>query len=239
MANYALLNNVQHKDLKVNIEKSAAMGNNQMYAPVFPFEYKEAQSYYPIFFQKDSEGGYFSIALFGFEQGENLYLGDKGWTAEYVPLMVEKEPFLIGFQKQKVDGEEKVETVIHIDMDSPRVNAEEGVPVFLPHGGNSDYLSRISGILKKIYDSQDETNKFYARIKELDLLESFNLDVTLRDGSVNRLAGLYTVNEDKVRGLPDETLLELNKTGMLELLYMLIASLANIRKIAGAKVAQG
>lgn len=238
MPNYALLNNAQHQNLKIKLDKSAELGNNQMFSPLFPFEYREAQAYYPIFFQKDTEGGFFSIALFGFEKAENLFLSQAGWDAEYIPMMVEKEPFLIGFQKQNIGGEEKLETVIHIDLDSPRVNEQDGVSVFLPHGGNSDYLSRISAILKTIYDAQDATKAFYAKIQELDLLESFDLDITLNDGSINRLSGLFTVNEDKVQTLDDKVLAELNRSGMLALLYMIIASQANIRKIAALKAAR-
>ncbi|NMP31512.1 SapC family protein [Thalassotalea sp. M1531] len=232
MANHELLNNVEHKDLKINTEKSAKFGNNKTYSLLYPFEYKHAQADYPIFFLKDQNDAYSSIALFGFEQNENLFLTDQGWQASYVPLMVEREPFLIGFQTNEQNEQSPV---VHIDMDSPRVNTETGVEVFLPHGGNSEYINRISTILKTIHDSKATTQKFMETVQELDLLEPFNLDIQLNDGSNNRLSGFYTINEDKLAQLDGEQLASLNKSGLLNLIYMVIASHANVTALIQRK----
>ncbi len=226
MAKHELLNNIAHKDLKIITDKSAYFGNNQTYALVYPFEFKHVQADYPIFFIKDKQTAQFNaIALLGFEQNENLFLTQEGWQASYIPLMVEREPFLIGFQQN--DKGEK-EPVIHIDMDSPRVNNETGIEIFLEHGGNSEYINRISTILKTIHDSKATTDLFMSRVQELELLEPLNLDIQLNDGSNNRLSGFYTINEDKLAQLTGEQLAELNKSGLLHVIYMVIASHANL-----------
>lgn len=231
MSNYQLLNNIEHKDIKVDIEKSSSFGNSQSYSMIFPFEFKHAQADYPIFFVKDKQDQFVSIALHGFEQEENLFLTDKGWQADYIPLMVEREPFLIGFQ-----GEEgNPQPVIHIDMDNPRVNKEKGLDVFLPHGGNSDYINRISTILKTIHDNQQASQDFMNKLEELNLIESFNLDIQMRDGSNNRLAGFYTINEDKLKTLTGEQLAELNQSGMLNLIFMVIASHSKVTSLINKK----
>lgn len=236
MARYELLNNVAHKDLKVNTEKSAALGNNQTYTYVYPFEFKHAQADYPIFFIKDKKTGkYQAIALFGFEDNENLYLTEQGWNASYIPLMVEREPFLIGFQNQP--GQEQ-QAVIHIDMDSPRLNKDTGMDIFLEHGGNSDYINHISTILKTIHDGQTSTDQFMDKVQSLDLLEPINLDIQLNDGSNHRLAGFFTLNEDKLRQLSGDQLVELNQSGMLNVLYMVIASHANLTSLIQKKEQQ-
>lgn len=231
MANYQLLNNVDHKNTKINTEKSASFGNNQSYSILFPFEFKHAQADYPIFFVKGKDDKFMAIALHGFEQGENLFLNDSGWQANYIPLMVEREPFLIGFQGDESDPQ----PVIHIDMDSPRVNTEQGLDVFLPHGGSSDYINRVSTILKTIHDNQEASQAFLDKLVELELIESFNLDIQLNDGSNNRLAGFYTINEDKLQGLTGEQLAELNQSGMLQLIYMVIASHSQITSLINKK----
>lgn len=229
MANYQLLNNIEHKDLKVNAEKSAAFGNNISYSMLFPFEFKHAQACYPIFFVKDPDDKFAAIALQGFEQGENLFLTEQGWQADYIPLMVEREPFLIGFQ-----GDES-NPVIHVDMDSPRVNHEAGVNVFLEHGGNSDYINRISSILKTINDNKAPSQAFLDKLEALELIESFNLDIQLNDGSNNRLSGFYTINEDKLKSLTGDQLFELNQSGMLSLIYMVIASHGQLTALINKK----
>ncbi|WP_286261117.1 SapC family protein [Thalassotalea atypica] len=234
MARHELLNNIEHKELKINTEKSAVLGNNTTYTLVYPFEFKHVQADYPIFFLKDKSSDSFNaIALFGFEQSENLFLTDEGWQASYIPMMIEREPFLIGYQKN--DEASEVQPVIHIDMESPRVGTESGTSVFLEHGGNSDYINRISTILKTIHDSKASTELFIKRVTELELIEPLNLDIKLNDGTNNRLSGFYTINEDKLTSLNGQQLEELNKSGLLHLIYMVIASHANLTSLIQKK----
>ena len=137
MPNYELLNNIDHKDLKVVIDRSAEYGDNAWFAATFPSEFRNVQRHYPIIFTKNPDSGAFeAVAMFGFEDGENLFLGESGWDAGYIPLNIMRLPFLIGFQEQNIDGEKTREPVITVDMDSPRVNTERGEPVFLEHGGH-------------------------------------------------------------------------------------------------------
>ena len=236
MANHALLNNIDHKDLKINTEKSAAFGNNKMYSVVFPFEFKHVQADYPIFFHQDPQSGQFNaLALFGFEEGENLFLANGEWQASYIPLMVEREPFLIGVQNQEHNGETVSNEVIHIDLDSPRVNKEKGVDIFLPQGGNSEYITKVSSMLKALHESKESTSLFMKTLSDLDLLEAFNLDIQLKDGSNNRLSGFYTINEEKLSALSGETLEQLNRAGLLMIIYMVIASHSNINALIQRK----
>jgi len=240
MATHVLLNNIDHQDVKIITDKSAEYGNNSMYSVIFPLEFKHVQADYPIFFHKDhASDEYTALALFGFKEDENLYLQDNNWQASYIPLMVEREPFLIGFQQQDAQTAENDETnnntVIHLDIDSPRVSKTEGTDIFLPQGGNSEYINRISNILKTIHDSKASTKLFMDTMKEHDLFEGFNLDIQLKDGSNNRLTGFYTINENKLRALSGETLADLNKSGILMLIYMVIASHENINALIQKK----
>ena len=81
MTNYALLNNDDHQDVCVITERSARYGDNVMYALTFPFEFRSVQALYPILFHSDSNGNPFPVALFGFQEGENLFLDESGWDA--------------------------------------------------------------------------------------------------------------------------------------------------------------
>jgi hypothetical protein len=236
MSNHALLNNIDHKELKINTEKSEQYGNNTMHSIVFPFEFKHVQADYPIFFHKNNATNEFTtLALFGFKEQENLFLKNGEWTASYIPLMVEREPFLIGYQTQTENGEAVENTVIHIDLDSPRVNTEKGTDIFLPHGGNSEYINKISSMLKAIDDSKVSTKLFMDTMTEYDLFEPFNLDIQLKDGSNNRLSGFYTINEDKLSQLDGAALEHLNRSGLLMLIYMVIASHENINALIQRK----
>jgi hypothetical protein len=148
MAKHVLLNNVEHADLRIVTTRSAAYGDDVMYAITFPWEFRNLQAHYPIVFRKRPDTGEFQpIALFGFEPRENLFLTAGGWDAAYVPLTVERQPFLIGMQASQ-DGPQPV---VHIDMDSPRISRTEGEAVFLAHGGISKFLDRINSVLHTIH----------------------------------------------------------------------------------------
>lgn len=229
MANYQLLNNIDHKDLKVVIDRSAQYGDDVWYAATFPSEFRNVQRHYPIIFTRDPDSGAFeAVAMFGFEQGENLFLDENGWQAGYIPLNVMRLPFLIGFQERNEGGETTREPVITVDMDSPRVGTERGEAVFLEHGGNSPYIEQIGSILKVLHEGVKSAETFYRVVAELDLLESFVLDVQLDDGSEHRMAGFYTINEDRLKELDPEHLSMLNRRGYLEAIYMAIASMSHL-----------
>lgn len=229
MANYELLNNVDHRDLRVIIDRSADYGDNVWYSATFPSEFRNVQRYYPVVFTRDPETGEFqAVALFGVEDGENLFLDETGWHAAYIPLNVMRMPFLIGFQQGGEHGNPSREPVISVDMDSPRVSTQRGEPVFLAQGGNSEYIEQIGSILKVLHEGLQRSKPFFDTLEELDLLESFVLDVQLNDGSEHRMAGFYTINEEVLRGLDADHLAMLNRRGYLEAVYMAIASMSHI-----------
>lgn len=228
MPNPVLLNNVQHKDLRVITKRGAQYGDNIMFALTFPSEFRSLQAHYPIVFRKTDDGTSFeAVALFGLQEGENLFLGEAGWDASQVPLMVERQPFLIGR-----NGEE---LMVHVDLDSPRVSSTEGEAVFLPHGGNSEYLDRMNSALLTIHQGLQAAGPFMAALKEYELLESFVLDVTLDDGSQGRMSGFYTIHEDRLAVLPAEALDRLHKAGYLQAIFMVISSLSQFRPLIERK----
>ncbi len=233
MAKHELLNNIDHKDLKIKTERSEALGDGVMYCGTFAFEFRKLQAHYPIFFHQDANTDKFhAVALFGFESHENLFLTPKGWDADYVPMAMEMQPFLIGFQGQAT-GEGQ--TVIHIDMDSPRVSDSDGEPVFLPRGGNTPYLTKIAEILDAVHAGSGYNQDFMDTLIRHDLLEPFTLDIELDDGSKNRLVGFHTINEDKLYALNAEALGELNGKGYLQPIYMAVASLSNFTALIARK----
>jgi hypothetical protein len=236
MAKIELLNNLDHKDLRVITTRSAEYGDNLWYTPTFPHEFRNLQRHYPIVFTKNSETGQFqAVALLGFELGENLFLNQDGWEAGYIPLSIMRQPFLIGYQDTTEGGVPKTELVISVNMDSPRVSTTEGDRVFLEHGGNTDYLERVNSILNLVHQGLERNQLFIDMMLGMDLLESFVLDVELNDGSEHRMSGFYTINEDSLAGLTGDDLVILNNKGYLEAVYMVMASQSNIPDLVDRK----
>lgn len=142
---------------------------------------------------------------------------------------------MIGFQEQEVNGEIVKEPVIHVDLDNPRVNESRGEPVFLEHGGNSPYLERIASVLKGIHDGLNYGRAMYAALESMELIEPVNLEVKIHEDQVYQFTQFYTVNEEKLAKLDGESLEKLNRAGFLEGVYLMKASLTNMKTLIEMK----
>ncbi len=234
MAKNELLNNVTHKDLKIIQERSVQHGDNIGYSAIIPLEFRQAASCYPIFFRKtNSENQFEAIALFGFAPNENLFLSDQRKDDNYIPLSIMRIPFAIGYTQNSATGQR--DPVVHVDMDHPRVSTTQGEPVFLEHGGNSPYLDHINSILAELISGVTVCKRFTDILQAEDLLEPFVLKITLDNGQQIETGGFYTINEKVLRELNAEQLSRLHNQNFLELIYMSIASLANIKKLIHKK----
>ncbi|MDJ0699176.1 MAG: SapC family protein [Woeseiaceae bacterium] len=236
MTNHALLDNVTHADLRVNTVYERGHGFDVNSTRVFPVEFSQLQMDYPLFFIKSAESGHFeAIALFGFSDGENLYLKDGRWDAAYIPLTVARQPFLIGFQEQDHDGVPKTVPVVHIDLDHPSVSRTEGEPVFLEHGGEGPLLERATSILMAIHEGYEASESLSKLLVGLELIESVELKIEFNDGSKQNVSGLYTINEDKLRALSADGLEALHEKGHLQTVYMMLASMPNVARLIKKK----
>lgn len=231
MPNFALLNNVTHKNLRIVREHAAQYGDNEMSTVTFPQEFRAIQNEYPVFFKKNTENGKFiPVALLGLRQNENLFLSDGGWGANYIPASVKRRPFLIGVQPLK-PGEQSQSHMVYVDMDSPRLSETEGDSVFLPQGGYSSYLENVVDLLEYIQYGAELTEHFVNELLQYDLLESVALEITLKNGECNKLVGFYTINEDKLAGLDGKSAATLHNKGYMEFIYMVLASHSNMLKL--------
>src|ERR1041384_2845798 len=105
MTKHVQLDNIQHKNLRVRLEYGAAYGTNVGTVLTFPTEFADVQREYAIFFRRDKNGDYYSVALLGFSPDENLYLDGDKWDSRYIPGMISRGPFVIGFQERQEGGE--------------------------------------------------------------------------------------------------------------------------------------
>lgn len=230
MARYEMLNNVEHRDVRILTQRNADTGDAVQYVVTFPLELRRAQAHYPIFFQKDaSTGQFFPIILLGFEKGENLFLSEDGWEPSYVPMSILRGPFLIGYQSnpESPDGRQ---AVITINMDSPLLtSAEDGQPLFLEHGGSSPYLENLTALLEDIQLGLEMNPPFVKALTDNDLIESVSMSITLNDGAERQLLGLYTINEDRLNELDEAAVAALHQAGHLQSIYMIMASHSHFR----------
>jgi hypothetical protein len=232
MTNHVLLDNVNHRDLRIHRIFAPGAGFDVNVTRVFPSEFVALQREYPLFFIKNPESGQFeAVALLGFEAGENLFLGAPEWAGEYIPLTIQRQPFLIGFQEQEVDGIPQQVPVVHIDLDHPSVSTTEGEPVFLAQGGEAPHLERMAAVLKAIHEGHEEVQVLTRMLVGLELIESVKIDVEFGDGSKQSLTGLFKINEERLAALPGSALESLNAAGHLQNVFLMLASLASMSRL--------
>lgn len=230
MTRPALLDNVSHRHLRVRTERSAALGDARQSALALPGEFRQLQAHFPIVFQLiDGDAGFQPIALFGLEEGQNLFLSAAGWDASAMPMSLQREPFLIG---RAADDSLQ----LHIDLDSPRVvrpeEGELGSALFLPQGGFSDYLDHVVALMESLHAQVQQLPAFVEAMTRHQLLEPFVFDLELPGAAPMRLTGLFTLNEERLLALPGAVLETLARDGHLLPAMLQIASLAQLPVLA-------
>ena len=218
---HALLDNATHRDLTVASGAGAQWGDGVMGCLVVPSEFRAVAAHYPIVFRRDGQTGRFApLALFGFEQGENLFLHQDRWDAAYVPLAHAVRPFLIGRTRHEDDVPQ-----VHIDLAHARVGAPAGQRLFDEAGAPTPYLAAKAEQLGALDAGWRDTPLFLDALERFDLLEPFTLEVPLAEGSTRSLVGYHILAEDRLAALDGAALGDLNAQGHLLPIYMAVAAL--------------
>lgn len=231
MSAHQLLTAEAHRDLRIRTDRSAELGDAVMSCITVPSEFRPAQSQYPILFRRNADDDQFTaLAIFGFENGENLFLDEGRWDARYRPLAMDIQPFLIGRP-----ADDQGNRQVHIDLASPRIGKGEGMRVFDEDARPTPYLEQIAESLGALDAGYQASTAFFAALRRHELLEPMSLDVTLDDGSTNRLIGFHVIDEDRLRTLDGAALGELHAAELLMPIFMAIASLGNLSALIERK----
>lgn len=231
MTRHALLTAEAHRELRVRTDRAAELGDAVMCCITVPDEFRRVQDEYPILFRKNVERDEFTaLAMFGFENGENLFLEDGRWDARYRPLAIDIQPFLIGGAPE---GGEAAQ--VHVDLASPRIAADEGMRVFDEFGRPTPYLETIAEQLGALDAGYKASAEFFAALRRHDLFEPLTLEVTLDDGSVNRLVGFHVIDEAKLAALEPAAAAELHLEGHLMPIFMAVASISKLSALIARK----
>jgi len=236
MSNHQILNLADHADLRIHVGPGEAFGDRVMACLAVPNEFRRLANDYPILFRFDPEQRSFSaLALMGFEADENLFLDGLSWHATAKPMALAIQPFLVG-RSRDPDAPAQV----HIDLDHPRIaGGGEGMRVFDDAGQPTPYLEQVIAMLGELDEGHRASGAFFAALDRYDLLEPFSLDVAGVDGGEHRLVGYHLINEEKLRALEPAVMGELHAEGHLMPLFMALASLGNLAKLARRRATRG
>ena len=232
MSNHAILDRDTHRDLRILAGPGAELGDGVMACVTVPLEFRRVQNEFPILFRRDLESGKFSaLALMGFEDGENLFLEQGRWDANYRPMALAIQPFLVG-RPASGDGPAQV----HIDLGHRRIApAGEGIGLFDERGQPTLYLEQVASMLGDLDEGHRASRSFFEAIERHKLLEPMAVDVELKDGSNHRFVGYHVINEERLAELDAIALGDLHDAGHLMPIFMALASLANLAELVRRK----
>ena len=233
MTQYVALDKEAHRDLRVRTEASADLGDDVMATMTVPIEFRQVQGHFPILFRRETgSDDFIALALFGFEQHENLFLESGRWDARYRPWSLVIRPFLVG-RPESGEGEAQV----HIDLGHPRVAAtgQEGVPLFDADGIPTPFLEAMSERLGALDEGYRASRSFFDALVGYELLKPFSLEVTFDNGSKHSLGGFHIIDEAKLRELDAAALGALHAAGHLMPIFMALASLSQLTELVARR----
>lgn len=222
MKQLVVLNSEAHRALRVRAGPAARSGDDKRFVAVVVSEFSHAVVHYPILLSKDADtGAFYCGVMLGFDEGENLFL-DEGRNV-YRPLNLQRGPFYTAG------------TELAIDLDHPRVGAADGQPLFAENGAPTPYLASIIELMRELRPGLERTKIFVDTLATLKLIAPMAIDVAFDDGTKREVAGLYTIDQEALRALPDAAVLDLFRRGYLQLIYLMIASLKQVSALAQRK----
>jgi hypothetical protein len=236
MTNFTVLDKNIHRNTRVITDRGAEYGENIHLVPVIGDELTQLILEYPVCLIKSNDTGQFGLqALLGFEPEENLYLNGRQWNANYLPLHMRRQPFMVSIKGGTGQAPSPENSVITINTNNPRVQEEHGELLFNESGNSTPFLNEMNKMLSSLVNGIVRTEAFIKVLAEFDLIEPVHLDISFTNEETKRFEGIYTINEEKLKQIDLDKLNSLHKQGYLQACYLLLASMGNVQKLIQLK----
>lgn len=217
----------------VRFDRTAKM--NAMFVAVA--EFGDVCREYPIVFVDAGQGAdgtreVAPMAVFGLVQGENLMLNaDGSWAARYAPALLRGYP--VGLART---GDDQYAVVV--DEDAKALSQTDGERLFDDAGEPTEMLNQRRNFIEELEREAQRTRAACQRLMALELLQPMRFDATLPDGKTMAVDGFLAVNEEKLAQLPDATIIEMHKNGLMALVHAHQISLPLMRHLVERRLAR-
>ena len=210
----------RHGTWSVEIGADYAFSGEVNSVPLMAVEFPQAASEYAIVFA-GPENEVIPAVILGVRGNENLFLSkDSRWQAKYVPAFLRLYPFVFSRSDDRF--------VLCVDEEFPGFNQDgRGQRLFGEDEKPTPYLDKVLKFLQEYQAQFLRTQRFCNKLRELDLLEPMQAQVTVDARRRHSLGGFMAVSREKLKALPGDKLAELAKTDELELLYLHLQSMRN------------
>jgi hypothetical protein len=227
MSNFVPVRKEQHQNLKIATQRDLGHVANQHIVPVTAAEFAQASASFPIILIKNPDSPrYRSVAMLGLEGDENLYYQAGKWSGLSVPQSVGMVPFSLG-----IDPEKENTLTACVDVDSEFVGEDKELALFDADGKESEVLANVQKSLGRLYENEKMTENFIKELEANDLLQELELNVNLSSGEKKKLVGIFTINEEKIKALADDKVIDFHKRGLFVPIYAMLGSLGQINRL--------
>jgi len=227
MANFVPVRKEQHQNLKLATQRGLAHVAKQHIVPVTAAEYAQASASFPIVLVKNPDSPRFrSIVMLGLEADENLFYQAGKWSGLSVPQSVGMVPFSLG-----IDPDKENTLTACIDVDSEFVGEDKDLALYDADGKETEVLTNVQNSLGRLYENEKMTENFIKELEDNDLLQELELNINLTSGEKKKLVGIFTINEDKVKALADDKVIDFHKRGLFVPIYAMLGSLGQINRL--------
>ncbi|WP_375688503.1 SapC family protein [Pseudooceanicola sp. LIPI14-2-Ac024] len=217
-----------HADWSVSNDGGFTYAAGLSAAPLAVIEFGVAARHHPIVFV-EGEAGVSPLALLGLSDNENLSVDAEGkWIGGYIPAFIRRYPFVLA-----KDGDTDKFTLC-IDEASQHCNSDgRGEKLFDGEGEPSTYLTRMLDLSRDWERSRQATQVFCDRLSELDLLVPQKVSIRDAAGNTSLAGGFSAVSRERLKGLSDEQLGTMMRSGHLEAVLAHLVSLGGLETLAG------
>jgi len=190
--------------------------------PLMAVEFPHAAAEYAVVFGGTGDVVMPAVIL-GLRADENLYVSEEGeWQGKYVPAFLRRYPFVFSSR-----DEGKTFTLC-IDEGFPGFNQEgRGERLFGEEGKPTPYVDNVLKFLQQYQLEFNRTQAFCKKLKDLNLLEPMQAQISLDSGEKRMLTGFSAIDRARLKTLSSDVLADLAKSDELELIYTHLQSMRN------------
>ncbi|MEO0400333.1 MAG: SapC family protein [Pseudomonadota bacterium] len=200
--------------------------------PLTVSEIPAAARDYPVIFAAADNP--LPMAVVGIIDDNNLFVTDTGqWEDHrYIPGYVRRYPFGAAYET----GSDRYAIVV--DASYSGFDASGDIQLF-ENGEPTQFTKDAVDFTQKYEQDRQMTQRFVEEIKKIDVLSGQTAQYTPQGGDEQVAFAQYVgVDENKLKGLPDEDILRLRNNGLLPVLYAQLMSMGNWRVLVTRRAAK-
>jgi hypothetical protein len=219
--------NTEHQALKISQNAGVQYASNKHLLNLRVTEVAKAACDQAVFFARNAQNGTYTLsALSSFTAQQNLFVNTNGWQALYTPVCMQTYPLCLMTREANSS-----DYFIAIDTQYIETNNLDGQALFDDKGQPSFFLNTQQKRLEADLNNDYLTYQFTQEVARLGLIKSIDIVLEFTHGETQTIQGLSTIDEDKLHTLDNDTLINLQKQGYMNVINALLISLFQLNAL--------